>query len=151
MHHFAAEGAQAGAGCPARGEGHRRRSQQAVEDVSSTAAAALKSAACTAQMLASLILLSLQLAWRVLTSAQAPWLHSCLLTLFAVHLCCCSKVVRKSIARVLTVISHNQRAALKEAFKGKVGSSRQCKMVWPMQTGQLRAPAWERSGLNEAY
>lgn len=32
----------------------------------------------------------------------------------------CSKVVRKSIARVLTVISQKQREALKEAYAGKV-------------------------------
>ena len=31
-----------------------------------------------------------------------------------------SKVVRKSIARVLTVISQNQKLALRESFKGKV-------------------------------
>ena len=34
----------------------------------------------------------------------------------------CSKVVRKSIARVLTVISQNQKRALREDFKGKVRS-----------------------------
>lgn len=33
---------------------------------------------------------------------------------------CCSKVVRKGIARVLTVVNQNQRAALKDAYKGKV-------------------------------
>ena len=33
---------------------------------------------------------------------------------------CCSKVVRKSIALTLTVISQNQRKALKEAYAGKV-------------------------------
>ena len=32
-----------------------------------------------------------------------------------------SKVVRKSIARVLTVISQNQRAALRKAYTNKVG------------------------------
>lgn len=32
----------------------------------------------------------------------------------------CSKVVRKSVARVLTVIQQNQRKALREHFKGKV-------------------------------
>jgi large subunit ribosomal protein L35e len=31
----------------------------------------------------------------------------------------CSKVVRTSIARVLTVISQKQRAALREAYKKK--------------------------------
>lgn len=31
-----------------------------------------------------------------------------------------SKVVRKAIARVLTVISQNQRGALRTAFKNKV-------------------------------
>lgn len=36
----------------------------------------------------------------------------------AVH--ACSKVVRKSIARLLTVISQQQRAALRDVFKGKV-------------------------------
>ena len=34
-----------------------------------------------------------------------------------------SKVVRKAIARVLTVISQTQRSALREAFKNKVCSS----------------------------
>jgi len=37
-----------------------------------------------------------------------------------------SKVVRKSIARLLTVISQQQRSALREAFKGKVGSQQIC-------------------------
>ena len=32
----------------------------------------------------------------------------------------CSKVVRKSIARVLTVISQNQRSALRKAYTNKV-------------------------------
>lgn len=50
-------------------------------------------------------------------------------------LCCCSKVVRKSIARLLTVISQQQRAALREVFKGKV--SRYVRIVsagkkWPL-------------------
>jgi large subunit ribosomal protein L35e len=31
----------------------------------------------------------------------------------------CSKVVRKSIARVLTVVNQNQRSALKEAYAKK--------------------------------
>lgn len=31
----------------------------------------------------------------------------------------CSKAVRKSIACVLTVISHNQRAAVRSALEGK--------------------------------
>lgn len=35
-------------------------------------------------------------------------------------LCCCSKVVRKSIARVLTVISQSQRTALRNAYSNKV-------------------------------
>lgn len=35
-------------------------------------------------------------------------------------MCACSKVVRKSIARLLTVISQQQRSALREVFKGKV-------------------------------
>ena len=33
----------------------------------------------------------------------------------------CSKVVRKGIARVLTVVNQKTREALKEAYKGKVG------------------------------
>lgn len=46
--------------------------------------------------------------------------------------CVCSKVVRKSIARVLTVLSQNQRAALTSAYEGKVrmrvvrGTERSC-------------------------
>lgn len=36
----------------------------------------------------------------------------------------CSKVVRKAVARVLTVISQSQRSALREAYKGKVRISR---------------------------
>lgn len=37
-----------------------------------------------------------------------------------VGLCCgCSKVVRLSIAQVLTVISQKQKAALREAYKNK--------------------------------
>ena len=39
------------------------------------------------------------------------WLCSCLP---------CSKVVRKSIARVLTVISQSQRTALRKAYTNKV-------------------------------
>lgn len=34
-------------------------------------------------------------------------------------MCACSKTVRKSIACVLTVISQNQREALREAYAGK--------------------------------
>ena len=34
-------------------------------------------------------------------------------------LCQCSKVVRKSIARVLTVISHNQRENLRKLYRKK--------------------------------
>ena len=37
-----------------------------------------------------------------------------------------SKVVRKAIARVLTVISQTQRSALREAFKNKVCRSGVC-------------------------
>lgn len=33
--------------------------------------------------------------------------------------CCTSKVVRKSIAQVLTVISQKQKSALREAYKNK--------------------------------
>ena len=35
---------------------------------------------------------------------------------------CCSKVVRKSVARVLTVISQEQKKALREVYKNKVGT-----------------------------
>ena len=36
----------------------------------------------------------------------------------------CSKVVRKSIARVLTVISQSQRTALRKAYTNKVCAER---------------------------
>jgi len=36
-----------------------------------------------------------------------------------VHLCVCSKVVRKSIARVLTVVNQTQRSTLKEEYAKK--------------------------------
>lgn len=35
------------------------------------------------------------------------------------YVCICSKVVRLSIAQVLTVISQKQKAALREAYKNK--------------------------------
>ena len=34
----------------------------------------------------------------------------------------CSKVVRKSVARVLTVISQEQKKALRDVYKNKVGN-----------------------------
>ena len=60
---------------------------------------------------------------------MAAWPHSVTAPSHAVHLpACptprpapCSKVVRKGIARVLTVVNQKTREALKEAYKGKVG------------------------------
>ena len=45
--------------------------------------------------------------------------HIQVLTLFDAD---CSKVVRKSVARVLTVISQEQKKALREVYKNKVGT-----------------------------
>lgn len=49
-----------------------------------------------------------------------PHLASCIPTIIPPFLTLHSHSVRKSIARVLTVVHQNQRSALKEAYKGKV-------------------------------
>ena len=61
-----------------------------------------------------------------------------------------SKVVRKAIARVLTVISQTQRSALREAFKNKVRNSSVCAR-WLLPSSmlgvvQLVDPKWLCSG-----
>ena len=84
---MAAQGAQAGAWCSARRQGHRWSAKQALEDVG----------------ISLLDLLLCNLLCRADSSS-----------------CCCSKVVRKSIALVLTVISQNQKKALREAYSKKV-------------------------------
>ena len=61
-----------------------------------------------------------------------------------------SKVVRKAIARVLTVISQTQRSALREAFKNKVRTSSVCaRWLLPSKVSgvaQLVDPKWLCSG-----
>ncbi len=150
----AAQGAEAGAERPARGQGHRRRPQQAVQDVSfqqGGTAAQRCGGGTTAPLCGSTRQCSSAAAmWRG-GDAAAPrragcavnypcWMAAatgeqqrahmearCRLGLTPVALPsprpalpACSKVVRKGIARVLTVVNQKTRDALKEAYKGKV-------------------------------
>ena len=66
-------------------------------------------------------------------------------------LCDCSKVVRKSIARLLTVISQQQRAALREVFKGKVSllHSGELGMGMAMGTCRWRQQLWEAVSMDK--
>ena len=121
----AAEGAQAGARSSAGGEGDGWRAEQALKDVRFHVTLPPLPPPPPAPQLALLPVLLVPLHWHfrqtprvVLLNPTSIWRQ---LRAFPTFRCpVCSKVVRKSIARVLTVISQNQKRALREDFKGKV-------------------------------